>query len=490
MRALAYLVLAALPLLFGLAIHAPGLASATIPATQNAAGASVAAAPPVEATVGNRVADAERRALILEARSELEDSAYARLEVLMAVFASLITVLVVGFGIATYRTAANAARAELANVKKSVEDLQREAEAATKKAVRAAESADESAMSAEGAAEKARTHERSAQEDSKIVKAAALLVGTPRPLTAEGVESSLSPAEQQTVSDAAKEVGEKDEAEWSVDEFKVKIEDARTELRWDEMLRLARGMEFLHGRKAEVASYALFQQAQALSGSGREDEALGVFRELIDRFKPSENPAVQKIVARSLFNKGTILKAANRMTAAIDAYKDLIDQFGNKPDIFYRTLTASAMYNQGTTLAIEGRWRESIAVHDDLISRFDPDDDSDLQDSVARAMVAKGNSLREVGPIDEAIAATDVAISRFAGHREPQVREWVTMARWNKALMFASQAKIRDTIEALDEWERDAGRFDCALVAESDDFDSIRNSPVFVRYLKRKGCSV
>jgi tetratricopeptide (TPR) repeat protein len=445
--------------------------------------------PKTEAALRARLADAERRALILDARSEIEDAAYARLEVILAGFGALITILVVGFGIATYRTAANAARAELANIKDRVEALQREAETATGKSVEAAKSADKSAESAKASAEQAHSHELSAQQDSAKIKEVAALAERQVRSSGSDAPTELSPAERETVADAAREVGDKPEGTWTADDFRVRMLAASDAGEWSEVLRLGRAMEFLHGNEPESLAFALFEQALSLKQLKNFDDAFKTYKGLVDRLGDSKLGTVRRLVAMGLSNMAINLGDLGRYEEAVSVADEALRRFGEDDDAGLQLSIAKAMLTKGFSLGRLGKREEAIENNNLLAEKFGESSDPEVLTEVALALVNKGGELAALGRRADAITVFDSVMAKFEGSEEPSVQKWVTYAAYSKACSLALMNKVTATIDALEDWKARTGTFDCDTIENDPDFDEIRDRPAFARYMRKQGCA-
>ena len=501
MRAFSFLILVSLSLVFALASEpgpsmVPNQAAAVSPkakadSTPVRPDAARQATVPAPATpLSDRLAEAERRALILEARSEIEDAAYARLEVILAAFGALITVLVVGFGIATYRAAANAARAELADVKDRVEALQLEAEIATGKSLEAAKSADESAGSARDSAQRAQSHERSAQQDSAKVREAAALAE--RQVRSAGTDSptQLSRAERATVADAAREVADKPERDWTGDDFRVRILAATDDGNCEEVLRLSQAMESLHRDDPESLAFALFNQALALRKLGQNEKAFETYKALSARLGDSQSAPARRLAAMGMTNLAINLGKLERHEEGLEIVADILKKFSPEDDPGLLVSIAKAMATKGFILGKMGRWDEGIQCLDSVLEKFGSVVDERVQEEVAYALVSKGFQMVASGKHSAAIAIYDQIIDRFGASANSDIQLRIRDAIYNKACAYSLMKKVSKSIEMLEKWREKEGGFDCEKVRKDTDFNSVRNRPEFIRYLRKQGCPV
>lgn len=452
MRALSYLILASLPLLFGMAVNATGSGSPTIPAQQNAAASGrpvvravpeaqpppQAQAPQTEATLRDRLAEVERRNLILEARSQLEDKAYNQFSLIMAVLGGVITLLVLGFGFITHRNAVIVARQEIADLKDKVLVLHDEAAAATAEGRAAAEDA-------KLAANDARKHEQDLKLSSEKVLKDAVALAERVKLTAEGVRAELSASERETVSDAAKEVADKPEGKWSADEFRVKIVQAISEKDWEEVLRLSRGMEFLNKHDLESVAFALFRQAWALEQLGQVEGASAAYEDLHRRIGQNASPELVATAGLALVNRGALLGRLGRLAESIVLADQIIQRFGDAKEVSQQSVAAKAMFNKAWALEKSNEAEKAIAAYQELVDRFGGDDELESSAEVPMALVNMGAIIPR-DQSDKAIKIYDGIIKRYTDRSELAFRHQVMMARINRVYRLIALEKNNESL--------------------------------------------
>jgi tetratricopeptide (TPR) repeat protein len=75
-----------------------------------------------------------------------------------------------------------------------------------------------------------------------------------------------------------------------------------------------------------------------------------------------------------------------------------------------------------------GRFEEAIVAYDDLVARFKDAADPDIREHVAKALYNKGVALGELGRPEAAIVVYDDLVARFKDATEPGIREQVSSA--------------------------------------------------------------
>lgn len=483
------------------------------------------AAAETRAVLAEEKLDAEeRRNLILQASNEIEDRAYSRFEIGMGGLAGLITILVIVFGIRTERAAARAARAEIADRKSEIDELLKLARGAAT----AAESFAERAASHEGQA--ASLVER-AEKSSEII-ARAVEIANSLPTLRPDVSDELTQDEISAVKERAREASKERDIDLTIDEFKAKIAKAvLVEENWQEAIRLARGMTFIHGSDADARDYAAFQEGNALYRSGRYVEALHVYEELADRRTNPTTIHKRAALALALYNKGVVLGALGRIEDALKVYDKVFEEFGADEHRNIRVHVARALVNKSGCLSELNRRPEALAVSDFTISWIGESSIPVLMEQTAMALSSKGANLAMLGRYDEGLAICNELISRFAESEHPAValvcgdafinkgmaltglglrpqarvqferaiemssgkndeksRTIYTRATYNMACMIALGGNVKETIRALEIWKSGLETFDCARVTADPDFANVRSKPAFIKFLRMQGC--
>lgn len=386
----------------------------------------------------NELEEARRRNLILEARRDLAEEAYARFEIGMGGLGVLITLLVLGFGIFTYRAAVAAARQELADVAGKVRELQSEA-------VIAKENAETAAQAAQGAAEGAKAHEQRAEASSEQVRlVAALAERQLKPSSADSPEKpELSAAERVSVSDAADTVSEKPEREWSADEFRVKILQAYDSNNWLELLRLSRGMSFIHSGNTDDLAFAMFQEALALSSLGRYDESIAVYDQIIAAFSDSSTEATKDVAQTAKYNKAIALTDKGDSVAALATYDEIIGSRETEERPYLHSLRASAMYNKACRLSDMEQREQEIESLQNMIREYEDSAIPEIRRTLSRAMVNLAICLFDRRQEEEEVY--NKIIRLFDDDMTTELQEAVAIAKCNLSSNAGDEGRYEDS---------------------------------------------
>jgi tetratricopeptide (TPR) repeat protein len=238
----------------------------------------------------------------------------------------------------------------------------------------------------------------------------------------------------------------------------------------------------------ENTIWALFAQGVAFGKQGKPDEEIAIYNDLIDRFGDSTVPALQEQMAKALLNKGVAFGQQNKPDEAIAAYEKLIARFGDSSMPALQELVAKALFNKGNAFGQQGKPDEAIIIYNDLIAHFGHSTIPALQEWVAKALFNKGMTLGQQKKPDEEIAIYNELIARFGDSTIPALQEQVAKALFNKACVHARSDDEAAAIAGLRAWRDKLGRFDCDMVANDDDFNTIRDAPEFQAFLVEMGC--
>jgi tetratricopeptide (TPR) repeat protein len=119
------------------------------------------------------------------------------------------------------------------------------------------------------------------------------------------------------------------------------------------------------------AAKALLDQGAMLAKQQQDDQAIGAWRQLIDRFSDEPDPALRMAVATGLLNMGVVLGRQRQADQAIEAYQELIDRFGDSSDPALRKRAAKAMMNRGLVLAKQEQLDEALHSVEEAVETYE-----------------------------------------------------------------------------------------------------------------------
>ena len=131
-------------------------------------------------------------------------------------------------------------------------------------------------------------------------------------------------------------------------------------------------------------------------------ETEGLLQRAIACYKESDRPELQEQVARAMVNLGTTLCRQGRHEDALTIFKEIIDRYKDSEHPELQEGVARAMGCVGCTMGELNRPEEQINTYRELIKEYKESDRSELQEKVASAMAHLGRALGRRGQVTEA----------------------------------------------------------------------------------------
>lgn len=103
--------------------------------------------------------------------------------------------------------------------------------------------------------------------------------------------------------------------------------------------------------------------------TGRDEQAIMVYTDLVDTFGDSSDPDICEQVAQALLGIGLTFSKLGSLGQAVSAYTELTARYGDHPSPILGEYVAKALLGQATTLAALGRHDEERAAYLDVIAR-------------------------------------------------------------------------------------------------------------------------
>src|SRR4051794_6614093 len=187
---------------------------------------------------------------------------------------------------------------------------------------------------------------------------------------------------------------------------------------------------------------ALYQQARAAAADGRYGDAIAGFDAVVARF-----PAFEALSANALYGKAYCLEKIERDQAAIPVYEEILERYGSSDDDLLRRQTARALHHYGLGLSRIGRTDEAIAAWDDLVARFGSEgDEPEFGRRVAGALERKGAAMRRLERLPDALQAYDEIVVRFTDSAYAPLRRQADIALSNKAFVLLMDGRLDEAI--------------------------------------------
>ncbi|GEM_PF-1798272 len=262
---------------------AAGLSQEAQPANTGAPEATSNSAEQLLAEEVERRREAEHAAALAEAKAAVIDAGNSRLENWIGLYGLLIAVIAAVAGFFTWRSAANAARNEVQDIRDQIDNLRKSAETTAGDIERMRDETD--------------VHARNVKALSENLQVA---IDAP-----PGTEPATEPTEEelQSLEEVVAETREKAPGALTADDFRLLLFDAAEREDWDDYVRLAQGMAYLHGSDAADRAFSLFAKAYGNARLGNLEQAVLQFEEYLERCA-DDDPNTK---AMAFFNSGLAL---------------------------------------------------------------------------------------------------------------------------------------------------------------------------------------
>jgi len=359
-----------------------------------------------------------------------------RLSIVLTGFATLITVLFAGAGVAAWYSAGAKAREA---VEEWIEKRKAELIQDVKTAIGTVQA------DATKARQEIQAHSDAVAAEAKSVNKqlqANLASATPPMVT---------PAQIEALDQQEKRLKQKPESEYTFNDWESRAFTAYASKQFD----LAANY-FLQASQAADATqvqiaHSLFARGVMLGEMNRNEEALVAYEQAIDRYGQITGSAFHDRLAMAMVNKGVTLGQLNRWNEAIVTYEHVITRFreANEPALQYQV--AMAMFNKGVAHGRLGRSVEAIATYEQFINRYGDAAEPALQAQVARAMVNKGITFSALNENEKAMTIYDQVISRYGEAAESELQAQVAKAMVQKGFLFVKRNRHNDSITIFDQ---------------------------------------
>lgn len=105
---------------------------------------------------------------------------------------------------------------------------------------------------------------------------------------------------------------------------------------------------------------------------------------ILEKYKNSDNENIKEFIAMSLFNKSICIQSIDEK---IVVYNELLDRFTNTTNNYILSVISNTLYNKGVNLAILNETDKSLDAYDNLIKNFYDSENSKSLRNVAKAII-------------------------------------------------------------------------------------------------------
>ena len=210
----------------------------------------------------------------------------------------------------------------------------------------------------------------------------------------------------------------------------------------------------LHGVGSTVgtqqAADALSAKSVALARIGRNDKAVVVCDEILNRYGGDHAPHLANPLSTVLANKVILLGRLNRPQDVVAASESFAERYGHADSPATEKQQSQVLFNRGVALVELGQPSRARAVFDEVIARFGPSSSVKVHEPVARALVGKSALLEGQGLTVEACNGYDSVIKRFGDSRLPGVADAVATAMLRKGGALVERGEFGDALVSFE----------------------------------------
>ena len=390
-----------------------------------------------------RSRDNEWARQLADTRAELTDAAQGRLENWIGFYGILIALLVAGAGFISWRAATGAAKDEIRTFKTRAEDIIEDLE----------------------------KHRDTAEEAAKeLTETAAKAV---RELPGQAETETLDESDRLSIEEATEMAAAAKAGRRTATDFRLLLRRAERDRNWDQYVRLAQGMAYLHSDNVEDRAYALFAKGYGNQMLEKHELAALHYQEYLERcsdYNPEKNSV-------ALYNWGVALAEQARDKEGEEADRLRSQAF----EKFEKALAIepeqhNAFNNWGVALDDQARSKKGKAA-DKLWSRayekferahaIQPDNHEVLTNwGIALAAQARANGVEE-----EADSLWQQAFQKYAQALAIEPDSDDALYNWATDLDTLAQSKRGEEADEL--WSQADEKFEQLLVIKPDECSAL-----------------
>ena len=449
-------------------------------------------------TSENRTHALERRNAILEAKSDLQESSYARIEILIGGLGILLTAIVVFFALRTERTSIAAARSEISKDKERlIQDLQRDAAEELEKMRSRFSSEIEIAKSdlnnkladIEALISNLKTKKRNAE----VIVAAIEENYETQNSSFEKPQIETEPTPKGPNStDSNIIAGGTFDGTQNTDDIERELRNSARLEDWQRVIELSEGILDQNKETVPVA-IALNALALAQRRLGNADKSAKTLQQLVDLTSNSESPELrsrnisakllmanslaedakfsqaidlyntvitnleqekefetEELYSAALIFKGIALTEMKDRQGALQAYQQVEQKFKNSNDVRVQKNVVSALNQMGLTLAALGENDQELKVYEQIDGLFAKSNAPELKRPFAQTLFQRSHAEILNGNPEAAIATLEEIDKKFRTTDDEEIQAIASMANINKGLLIEQSGDIGKALALFD----------------------------------------
>ena len=233
---------------------------------------------------------------------------------------------------------------------------------------------------------------------------------------------------------------------------------------WNEVIRRFGGSDT--PADLEQVSLALVNKGKALGKLGSFEEASAAWDEAVRRFGADNGGRQSVAVATALVSKGAMLSNLNRHSEALAAWSEVTRSFRGSRAPALEPLVTSALVGMAVGLNALNRPRAALEACDEALERFGKSDLTELHGEVAVTMVGRGHALMALNRIEEAMDAWWAVVNRFRKNHTLNVVEQVASALANIGALLVKLGRMEEALTLFDRVVQSYAKKDSVILRE------------------------
>ena len=157
----------------------------------------------------------------------------------------------------------------------------------------------------------------------------------------------------------------------------------------------------------EYVAAGLVSKGLDLTEAGQPQDAMRCFNEVLKRFEASTEPNIQPHIAEALYRKAMLLAEEHDLTSAAFNYQLIVDRFANHEQPSLRSLAGRALFELAELSAVEGKEDETLEAYKEVVYRF-----ADSEDPETRSIV--GVAYGRMGAVQLSADRFESAVDAFS----------------------------------------------------------------------------
>lgn len=201
----------------------------------------------------------------------------------------------------------------------------------------------------------------------------------------------------------------------------------------------------------------LSMKSSLLNDLNRLGDALATYDEAIHLLERATVPHVVDQWALAVFNKAFELEQRQRLAEALPCYDLVVERLAASPEEELRVRAVGALVDKAAALERLQRPAEAVAALDAVTQRWGQDPSAEVLGLVAETLLDKGLLLVRQGQVGEAMTAFSTVFRRFEGSGEEALRERAAKAIFCSALLLFALNQTDDALALVGKARRKLG---------------------------------